>query len=157
MVETNVGSIRQSFKYSEALAANLRPSRLAVCLVAMASISTAIILVALPMPSALKGLLAMAVAALAADALRVVALRRGARGVVALRVDRAGAIEVRDASGRCRIGTAQPGAFVAPWLTIVRWRPHGGRFDRTFIVLPDMIDGERFRRLRVLLQWGSTE
>ena len=46
------------------------------------------------------------------------------------------------------------GSFVAPWLTIVRWRPEGARFDRTFLVVPGMLEREDFRRLRVLLRWA---
>jgi hypothetical protein len=36
----------------------------------------------------------------------------------------------------------------------VRWRPDGARFDRTFLLLPGMVDGQSLRRLRVLLRWG---
>jgi hypothetical protein len=59
------------------------------------------------------------------------------------------------AGGRLHLGAVQPRCFVAPWLTVVRWRPEGARFDRTFIVLPDMADGDAFRRVRVLLKWGE--
>jgi len=44
--------------------------------------------------------------------------------------------------------------FVAPWLTIVRWRPPGARFDRTVMVLPGMLTDDCFRRLRVLLRFA---
>ena len=51
-------------------------------------------------------------------------------------------------------GVVLPGSFVAPWLTIVRWRPPGRRFSRSLVILPDMLDPESFRRLRVILRWG---
>jgi hypothetical protein len=43
---------------------------------------------------------------------------------------------------------------VAPWLTIVRWRPDGARRDGTVLLLPDMAEAEALRRLRVLLRWA---
>jgi len=50
-------------------------------------------------------------------------------------------------------GEVVDGSFVAPWLTIVHWRPLGARFRRTLLVLPDMLDPGAFRRLRVILRW----
>jgi toxin CptA len=54
-----------------------------------------------------------------------------------------------------RTGMVGGGSFVAPWLTIVRWRPQGAYSDRTLLILPDMVDPEEFRRLRVLLRWSA--
>jgi hypothetical protein len=51
------------------------------------------------------------------------------------------------------VGEVVDGSFVAPWLTVVRWRPLGARFTRTLLVLPDMLDAEAFRALRVVLRW----
>jgi len=50
-------------------------------------------------------------------------------------------------------GRIVDGSFVAPWLTIIHWRPAGARFTRTLVVMPDAIDTEPFRALRVLLRW----
>ena len=50
-------------------------------------------------------------------------------------------------------GEVVDGSFVAPWLTIVHWRPRGARFTRTLLVMPDMLDPEPFRALRVILRW----
>ena len=50
-------------------------------------------------------------------------------------------------------GEVVDGSFVAPWLTVVHWRPLGARFTRTLPVLPDMLDAEAFRALRVALRW----
>jgi toxin CptA len=57
--------------------------------------------------------------------------------------------------GGCVHGELRSGSFVAPFLTIIRWRPPGARFDRTLLILPDMIDPDSFRRLRVLLRWAK--
>jgi hypothetical protein len=65
--------------------------------------------------------------------------------------------EVRMDGGRIHVddvpGEVVQGSFVAPWLTVVRWRPLGARLTRTLLVLPDMLDAERFRALRVALRW----
>ena len=49
-------------------------------------------------------------------------------------------------------GVLEPGSFVAPWLTIVRWRPAGARFDRTLLVSPDRLPASDFRHLRVIVR-----
>lgn len=74
-------------------------------------------------------------------------------GVRALRLDCAGGIAVRDRIG-WRTGQLRGGSFVAPWLTIIRWRPDGARLDRTVVILPDMIQGTAMRRVRVILRWA---
>ena len=121
----------------------------------LATLCAATIGVALltPLGMWIRAAAVLAVALAFADALRVVALLRGRRGVRGFRLARDRSLKVRDASGREREGRVQDGSFVAPWLTIVRWRPEGARFDRTFLLVPGMLDPEAFRRLRVLLRW----
>ena len=80
--------------------------------------------------------------------------RRAVRGVAALRLDRGGAISVRGRDGAWRAGTVSEGSFVAPWLTIVRWRPEGARLERTLPILPGMAPAETLRTLRVMLRWA---
>jgi hypothetical protein len=56
--------------------------------------------------------------------------------------------------GRSVEGILQAGSFVAPWLTIVRWRAPHARFDRTLLVTAARAHPEAFRRLRVRLRHG---
>lgn len=72
----------------------------------------------------------------------------------ALRVDSARGCATRDAAGAWRGGTLRDGSFVAPWLTIVRWRPEGTRIDRCVLILPGMAPAEARRRIRVILRWA---
>jgi hypothetical protein len=65
-----------------------------------------------------------------------------------------GGVRVTLRSGEPCEGRLEPGSFVAPWLTLVRWRPAGARFDRTVLVAPAMAQPEAFRRLRVRLRHG---
>ena len=128
-------------------------SRLATACLALAMASTFLVLALTPFDSIPKIVLALAVALAARETHARIALQRGPRAVTGFRVDRAGAIEVDQACGR-RQGVVRAGCLVAPWLTIVRWRPEGARFDRTILILPDMLAHERFRELRVLLRWS---
>jgi toxin CptA len=141
-------------KYSEAVEVSVAPSRPVAAALAIACAATLSVMAFTPMGSFTRAGLAAGVVLAFVDAIRVVALRRTARGVRAFRVDRAGTIRVRDAAGREREGVLRDGSFVAPWLTLVRWRPAGARFDRTFLLVPGMLGREDFRRLRVLLRWA---
>lgn len=43
--------------------------------------------------------------------------------------------------------------FVAPYLTVLNLQPVGKFFTRSVVILPDGIDAEEFRQLRVWLRW----
>jgi toxin CptA len=154
-MEMNVGAARGEHKYSEApVRAGLGPSRYALsCLVVMACASVALVAVT-PGPVALRILAATAVACASLEAIHATALRRDRRGVRALILRRSREIDVGFGNGRWLHGVVRDGSFVAPWLTIVRWRPEGARFDRSIVLLPGMLPGEEFRQLRVLLRWS---
>lgn len=136
------------------MACELKYSGAAARLLGAAALASLALLALLPLPGALRVALAAAIGALAIEALRRVAHHRGPRGVRALAIHGAGEIAVETHDGRRHAGRLRDGSFVAPWLTIVRWRPVGARFDRTVLILPDMVDAEAFRRLRVRLRWG---
>jgi len=44
-------------------------------------------------------------------------------------------------------------SFVAPYLTVLNLKPADSRLGRHVVILPDNVDGECFRKLRVLLKW----
>lgn len=46
-------------------------------------------------------------------------------------------------------------SVVTPLLTVLRLRPEDGRWARAVVILPDSMDVESFRRLRVWLKWGG--
>lgn len=141
-------------KYSETVETALGPSRQAALGVAVAGLATLAIVAATPLGFALQSLLAASVILGSFEAAWRIAAHRGPRGVRAVRLDRSRDIEVLDATRRRHAGLVCDGSFVAPWLTIIRWRPEGARFDRTILILPDMIEREGFRKLRVLLRWA---
>ena len=137
-----MGAMTANDKYSGALEVALARSRLVPACIASGAAATLALIVATPLPLDAAILLATAVACLARVALhRALAPRR-------LAIEDSGAVSVDGVAGELR-----DGAFVAPWLTIVRWRPAGARVDRTLLVVPDMLPADDFRHLRVLLRW----
>ena len=125
----------------------LRPSRAAIAFVIASGCATLILVLAIPLPAVARSFAAAWSAATWLTALRAV----GPRGICEI-VMRGPEIDVRDSQGRWHAGHVTGGSFVSPWLTIVRWRAAGARFDRTIVILPDCLDRERFRALRVVLR-----
>ncbi len=56
-------------------------------------------------------------------------------------------------SGESIVCTIQSSTFVAPYLTVLNLKPENQFFTRSVVILPDSIDADVFRRLRVLLKW----
>ena len=133
-------TIEASDKYSDALEVTLAPSRRVASWCGLGAAATVGLLAATPVALGVRILLATWVACLALDAIRR-ALRRHH-----VAFDEAG-IAVDGIAG-----TLRPGSFVAPWLAIVRWRPAGGRRDRTLLVSPDRMAQAGFRHLRVIVR-----
>ena len=86
------------------------------------------------------------------------------RSPVALRIEPArkahqpDAIEVRFKNGQVRRGFIVEGSFVAPYVTVVRYKRANARrwhWDKFVLIFPDSLDGEAFRALRVRLKWGN--
>ena len=45
-------------------------------------------------------------------------------------------------------------SLVTPYLTVLNVLPQGARSARSVVILPDSLDAESFRQLRVRLKWG---
>ena len=129
-------------KYSEAVRGTLRRSPAAIVFIVFGGGFTAALMLSLPMPMPLRLLLGTWAACAALHALDRALRPRS------LRVWSDGAAEIDGVEGRLR----HP-CFVAPWLTVVRWRPAGAWIDRTVLVLPGMLPEAEFRRLRIILRW----
>lgn len=122
------------------------PSPFALRAIGVAALATLAVVMFVPMGAAAKLALGAWVAAIAWRSIRRVR-------VVWLRTDTSRDIEVRFADGRFALGSVVDGSFVAPWLTVIHWRPARSRWTRTILLLPDMVEEAPFRRLRVLLRW----
>lgn len=138
-----MGTVAAEDKYSGVVDAVLGRSHILPVLVAVAAASTVALLAVARLPLAITLLLATWAVCAGLDTVR------RAVPVRTLSLGRDGGILLDG-----RAGSLRDGSFVAPWLTVIRWRPAGARFDRTVLILPDMLSREEFRRLRVLLRWA---
>ena len=48
------------------------------------------------------------------------------------------------------------GSVVTPWLTVLNLLPQGMRLGRGIVLLPESMETESYRRLRVWLRWGES-
>lgn len=131
----------------EEVTCDLKYSGAADAFLALAVAGTLAIVLLVPFPEALRAALVAWVIAGAGWA------RAKLRRVRALHIRCDGAIEVHEHGG-VRTGRVVPGGLVAPWLTIVNWRPDGARFSRTLVLLPGMLGAQPMRNIRVILRWG---
>jgi hypothetical protein len=139
------------------LQVRLRPSRaLAVAIAAAHLAALAAALVALP--GAAAGVAAAGVVLSAIAQVRQ-ALHRAPDAVAGLELTADGGAAVAGPAGDWSTARLRSVAVPVPWLAVVTLRDAAGR-RRSAIVLPDSLDPEAFRRLRIWLRWrnasGST-
>lgn len=110
----------------------------------------------LPLPPLLRLALVLAVAWVTLREWRA-ALGRGLPAIVHLGADRRLVVTGRD--GRSVDGVISAESWVGSWLTTLVWRADapGRRIparSRAMLILPDMLEPDDFRQLRVLLRYG---
>ncbi len=132
----------------------LKPSRTVALGVGIAALGTVGVALALPLPWWQQLSAVVAIAAWAFDALRVVAVRRGRRAVSEVRLAPDLILVATMGDGRLVAGHLRSSSYVSACLTTIVWRPDGARLSRTILVAPDMLTGEDFRRLRVMLRYA---
>ncbi len=128
-----------------------RRSRLGLAAIALALVATAIMVEASALPSAVEALAWGALAAAGSSALRKLA---GANLPRALRVgiDRRVVLVAQD--GREEAGELLDDCYVGATLVILVWRSEHAWLARSCMLLPDSLDRETLRRLRVLLRYS---
>ena len=57
--------------------------------------------------------------------------------------------------GEQLVGQVLRDSLVTPFIAVLNVLPQGARFARSVIILPDSLDKESFRQLRVWLKWGG--
>lgn len=135
------------------LSISLGPSRLLLVLLATMHGVAAGGLWLVPGPLWPKALLGLSLAASlvfhgARDAWRLLG-----RSAVALRLRSDCKCEIGNRLGGWQEARLLGSSFVSPYLTVLNLRPEGRRFARHVVILPDAVDADAFRRLRVLLRW----
>jgi hypothetical protein len=147
-MELDVDTVTTDINYRVALGS----SPLAATFVLFMGAATLVMVSAVSFDARIKVFVVLWVGVCMLDAYRTVGLRMGGRGVRGIAIH-GEEIEVVDSSGAWPRGVLRDGCFVSAGLTVIRWRPPRARFDRTIVILPDMLPRDAFRRLRVVLRW----
>ncbi len=86
-------------------------------------------------------------------------LRRlfGAQRIVELILHKDGALEYVRRDGTAASGKVDPQTMVTAWLTVLLLRSGAGRRCEALTLLPDTLESEDFRRLRLWLRWLAAE
>ncbi len=136
-----------------ALSVRLKSSTHLAAILNSAHIIAAVLLwpLALPIGIKLAGVVIMVMSLI--YYLRHDALLSASTAVVAFELSDTMQCTLETRSGKSIICTILVSTFVAPYLTVVNLQPLDQFFARSVVILPDSIDAEEFRRLRVLLRW----
>jgi toxin CptA len=111
--------------------------------------------VILPVPIWLAGLLILTAMLATLHALALHALLLRPSSIVRIEVTASGEMRCMLRSGEMFAATVLSSSTVMPWLTVLNLKLPGKRLARHVILLPDALDANEFRRLRVWLRWGS--
>jgi len=106
-----------------------------------------------PIPLWLKLLLGVLLAASLVQSLTREAWRIRSSSIIELQCEREGGALFKTRSGNeCEVRVLGS-SFVASYLTIVLLKPNASRRVRAVVILPDALEPELFRQLRVWLKW----
>lgn len=89
--------------------------------------------------------------------LRRECLRRSKAAIVSVTLHPDCRCEFETKDGRRHEAALLGTSFVAPYLTVLNLQPSDSRLGRHVVIFPDAVDGERFRKLRVLLKWRCAD
>lgn len=81
-------------------------------------------------------------------------LRRSPASIVAFTLHADCRCEFHTRSGAVREAQLLGSSFVAPWLTVLNLKTADSPLARHVVIVPDAVDSEIFRQLRVRLKWG---
>jgi hypothetical protein len=134
----------------------LRASRRLAAILVAVHVAAGVTCIPLDIPLEIKLAISAAIAVSLVHALRRYALLRGRAALVALelRAERQADAQTRDGAWHhaCILGTS----YVSASLTVLNLKFDDRLVARHLIIVPDMLDIEDFRALRVILRWGGT-
>jgi hypothetical protein len=142
-------------KEAPMLRVELKRSRLAIAFVCAGTIVTMSLIAWLPGDAALRAIAVLIAGAHGLVSLRVWGLRTSPRSIVAIEVGADNHVVLTERGGGRIAGHVAADSYVGPSLTTLVVRREGARRSRATAILPDMLPGEDFRRLRVLLRLGE--
>ncbi len=141
-----------STAYATPLRLELKPSRTLFWLLTFSHLGAAGLLSTMSLPFWVKAFLGMSVLVSYLWLVGRHALLRHPGAAVSLLWPRGDHWQVQSRNGAQVSALLSPESFVHPWLTVLLLKPESGGRARNVVLLPDMLDAEAFRRLRVRLR-----
>lgn len=132
----------------------LHPSRYLAAVLVAAYAAALAVLAPLALPVWAKASLSMVILFSLAYHLRRDALLSSKSAVMALMLEEDHAV-LTLRGGDQLTGQVLRDSLVTPFITVLNILPQGARFARSVAILPDSLDAESFRQLRVWLKWGG--
>jgi toxin CptA len=132
------------------------PSLLIAIAVGASHLLAGVLLWLAPIPVAGRALFAFAIAASLVYFMARDALLHAADSIVALEIRERGGIACRTRRGDWHECDLLGSTFVSPLVTVVGLRPTGRRRTRHVVLVPDNVQRDEFRRLRVWLRWKGS-
>ena len=136
------------------LRASLKASRALAIVFAGAHLIAAISVIRLEVPLPVKAGVALAVIISLCRCLWCHAWLRGPTSIVSFELPDADSIVVRLHDRGCSSGSVLGTTLVTPLLTVINVRLQASRFARHVLLVPDNLNTDDFRAVRVLLKWG---
>ena len=131
----------------------IRRSRWLLLLLGLAHAAALALAISAGLPAWAKLMMVALVSVSGIHSIALHALQALSRSTCALEISDDCAVQARDGGGEWWNAQLLPSTFVTPWLTILNLHIDGKRLPRHVILLPDRVDADQFRRLRVWLRW----
>lgn len=131
----------------------IHPSRHLAILLGIAHTAAAGISLVVDMPTPARLLLMLGIAASFVHALYGPALLRAGGSIIAVELGEGGKLSVRTRRGGWHAATLRDSSFVASYLAVLNLKLEKAYFAHHVVIMPDSMDAEDFRRLRVWLRW----
>lgn len=132
---------------------SLKPSRYLAAVLALGHLAALACVALVPLPLWLKISLSVVLLVSLMRSLTRDANLSTPASIIELACDREGSVYVKTRNGKEFEARVLGSSFVASYLTVVLLKPHASRRVRAALVLPDAVNPELFRQLRVWLKW----
>jgi toxin CptA len=131
----------------------LKPSGHLTLLISAVHVIAIGLFLVLPLPILLKVAATLAFCTSLAFYLKRYARLAAPNSIIALEAGEDCTCVIETRNGRRLHGILLPTSYVSASLTVLNLKAHGERLARHVVILPDAINSEDFRKLRVFLRW----
>lgn len=132
----------------------LQPSRMLTVLLLSVSLAACLILLCMPVLSWLKALAILLISLATIWHVAKNALLLLSKSIIKLELTSEAEFFVTQRDGQKIKAEVLTTSFVAWYLVMLNLKLPDSRLVRHVVLMPDMLDGEAFRQLRVWLRWG---